>query len=95
MSTALQTPGQLAPHLRALRLAKGWSQATLGQRMGLSQTRIARMEADPLAISTGQLLALLTVLGVQVSLQPVRGDAKHDAKHDLKRDAKASSQADW
>ncbi len=69
MNITLQTPSQLAPQLRALRLAKGWSQAALGQRLGLSQTRIARMEADPLSVSTGQLLTLLSVLGAQVCLQ--------------------------
>jgi HTH-type transcriptional regulator / antitoxin HipB len=85
----LQTPNQLAPHLRALRLERGSSQATLGQRMGLSQARIARMEADPLAISTDQLLALLTVLGVRVCLQTMGTDGAGPV------DKKASSEADW
>jgi HTH-type transcriptional regulator / antitoxin HipB len=69
MNITLQTPAQLAPQLRALRLAQGWSQAALGQRLGLSQARIARMETDPLSVSTGQLLTLLSVLGAQVCLR--------------------------
>jgi hypothetical protein len=36
----------------------------------LSQTRIARIEGDPLAISVEQLLQVLSVLGVRVALDP-------------------------
>jgi hypothetical protein len=56
MSYLLQTPDQLAVHLRALRLAKGWS-------------RIARIERDPLSISVDQMLKVLSILGASMRIE--------------------------
>lgn len=75
MSYPIQTPSQLSSHLRALRLERGFSQAAFGQIMGLSQTRIARIEADPLSVSAGQLLRILSALGMRMTLEPVTGGA--------------------
>ena len=66
----LQTPNQLADHLRSFRKARGLSQAALGNMVGLDQTRIAKIEGDPGRVSLGQLMKLLAVLRVRVSLQP-------------------------
>jgi HTH-type transcriptional regulator/antitoxin HipB len=71
MGYPLQIPSQLSSHLRALRKAKGLSQAALGKRLGLSQARIARIEGDPLSIRVDQLLEVLTALGVRVTLDPL------------------------
>lgn len=71
MDYFLQTASQLSSHLRALRKAKGLSQAELGKRLGLSQARVARIEGDPLAIGVEQLLRVLAALGTQVMLTPV------------------------
>lgn len=71
MGYLLQTPSQLSSHLRALRQAKGLTQAALGKRLGLSQARIARIEGDPLSISVDQLLDVLTALGMRVTLDPL------------------------
>jgi HTH-type transcriptional regulator/antitoxin HipB len=71
MSYFIQTPAQLSVHLRALRQAKGLSQAALGKVLGVGQARIARIEADPTSISVAQLLKLLSPLGVQMSLSPL------------------------
>ena len=68
MGQRLQIPSQLSSHLRALRKAKGWSQAELGRRLGLSQARVARIEGEPLSISVEQLLRVLATLGVGVML---------------------------
>ncbi len=65
----LQTPDQLAVHLRALRLAKGWSQKQLAEKLGLSQSRIARIERDPLSISVDQMLKVLSALGASMRIQ--------------------------
>jgi HTH-type transcriptional regulator/antitoxin HipB len=70
MGYTLQVPSQLSSHLRALRKAKGLSQAELGKRLGLSQARMARIEGDPLSISVEQLLQVFAALGVQLILQP-------------------------
>jgi len=65
----LQTPAQLADHLRSFRKARGLTQAALGELTGLDQTRIAKIERDPQRVSVGQLLKLLAVLRVRVLLE--------------------------
>jgi HTH-type transcriptional regulator/antitoxin HipB len=69
MDYAIQTPLQLSSHLRSLRKARGLSQAELGQALGVGQTRVARIEGSPTAISVEQLLELLSALGVQLVLR--------------------------
>jgi len=69
MDYAIQTPLQLSNHLRALRTARGLSQASLGLALGVGQTRVARIEANPTSISVEQLLAVLSALGVQLVLR--------------------------
>ena len=62
MPTAIRTSGQLGPALRALRMARGWSQTELGRRVGLSQERISSIERQPERITVGQLLTVLMAL---------------------------------
>lgn len=69
MDYLIQTPAQLSAHLRSLRKARGLTQAQLGHQVGLDQTRIAKIERDPRLVSVGQLLRILTLLGVRVALQ--------------------------
>ena len=66
----LQTPAQLASHLRSLRKTRGLTQAALGRLIGLDQTRIAKIERDPRRVSVGLLLQLLAALRVKVLLAP-------------------------
>ena len=51
MDYLIQTPNQLASHLRSLRRAHRLTQAQLGTLVGLDQTRIAKIEKDPRRIS--------------------------------------------
>lgn len=69
MDYVIQTPLQLSSHLRALRKARGLSQAALGEALGVGQTRVARIEGDPTAISVAQLIEVLSLLGVQLVLR--------------------------
>jgi HTH-type transcriptional regulator / antitoxin HipB len=62
-------PGQLRQYLRALRNARGLTQARLGALVGVSQARIAEIEANPGLVSFEQLMKLLAVLGVTLSLR--------------------------
>lgn len=66
----LQTPAQLADHLRSFRKARGLTQAQLGRLVGIDQSRIARIENSPGRVSARTLLQLLTALHVRVFLQP-------------------------
>lgn len=87
----LQIPSQLSSHLRALRVERGLSQAGLGALLGLSQARIARIEADPLSVSTGQLLRVLFALGLRLNLESLT-----DQAHDKAMPAVSSTdQGDW
>ena len=79
MEYVLQTPAQLATHLRALRHAQDLTQAQLGRLVGLNQSRIAKIERDPSLVSMRQVLKILSALGVQVVLQPV-GVSKAQSK---------------
>lgn len=69
MDYPIQSPGQLSSHLRALRKARGLSQAQLGAVLGVGQTRVTRIEHDPTAISVEQFLGILNALGVQMVLR--------------------------
>ena len=58
----IQTPAQLASHLRSLRESRGLTQKALGALVGLDQPRIAKIERDPRLVSVGQLMKLLSAL---------------------------------
>lgn len=60
---------QLTPHLRALRQAKGVTQAQLGDQLGLSQARIADIEKNPGVVGIEQILRILNALGVQLVIR--------------------------
>ena len=67
---ALQLPSQLGPHLRSLRRARKMTQSALAARLGVTQARIAAIEANPAAVSLGQLMTILAALGVDIALRP-------------------------
>jgi len=60
---------QLAPQLRSLRRARRLGQKDLALKLGLSQSRVAAIERNPAAVSTGQLLKILKVLSVDLVLR--------------------------
>ena len=66
----LQLPSQLGPHLRALRRARKMTQSDLAARHGVTQARVATLEANPAAVSVGQLMTILAALGVDIALRP-------------------------
>jgi HTH-type transcriptional regulator/antitoxin HipB len=65
----IQSPAQLSTHLRSLRKARGLTQAQLGERMGLDQTRIAKIERDPSLVSLAQILQICAALGANIELR--------------------------
>jgi HTH-type transcriptional regulator/antitoxin HipB len=66
METQISFAEQLSGHLRALRRARGMTQTQLGRHFGLSQARIADIEADPGVVSTEQILNILQFLGAEL-----------------------------
>ena len=79
MDYPIQSPGQLSAHLRSLRKSRGLNQVQLGAALGVGQTRIARIERDPTAVSVEQFLTLLGALGVQMVLRSNRPASVTDA----------------
>ena len=59
---------QLRQHLRSLRKKQGITQAQLGARIGVSQARIAEIEANPGLVSVDQMLQILSALDTTIFL---------------------------
>ncbi len=68
MNYAISTPSQFRTVLRALRDARGLSQAQLGDRIGVSQRRIATIEASPGRASFDQLSRIIAALGGRLAI---------------------------
>lgn len=64
----IRFPGQLRQHLQALRKKRGLTQADVAALIGVSQARIAEIEANPGVVSFEQLMKLLSAVGVTVIL---------------------------
>lgn len=59
----VDTPQQLRTILRTLRQSRGLTQEQLGQMLGVSQKRIARIEAAPELTSFDQIARMVSALG--------------------------------
>lgn len=70
MSTSypIRFANQMHEHLRSLRRKHGLTQAQLGALAGVSQARIAEIEAKPGLVNFDQMLQLLSLLGASLSL---------------------------
>lgn len=60
---------QLREHLRALRKARGLTQAALGRLLGVGQARIAEIESNPGAVSVDQLMKVVSALRASLVLR--------------------------
>lgn len=77
MDYPVATSGQLRTVLRALRQAQHLSQTQAGLRLGVSQKRLARIEADPGVTSFDQIARLVSALGgrLVIATPPTRRPA--------------------
>ncbi|WAC73164.1 helix-turn-helix domain-containing protein [Roseateles sp. SL47] len=57
---------QIKQYLRSLRKSRGLTQSDLARRLGVGQSRVADIEANPGAVSVDQLLQILAVLNAQL-----------------------------
>ena len=62
----VDTPQQLRAILRALRRSRKLTQAQLGERLGVSQKRVARIEAAPELTSFDQIARMVSAMGAQL-----------------------------
>ncbi|AJG23406.1 helix-turn-helix domain-containing protein [Cupriavidus basilensis] len=72
MKQLLTTPSQLGQVLQSARRAAKLSQTDLAARLDVSQSRISHMELNPGSISADQLLALISILGLELVVQDRR-----------------------
>lgn len=72
MNTMITTKGQLGAVLNKMRRQRGLSQQALGDKIGLSQERISRIERHPEKVTVDQLLTVLMALdaGLLVASRP-------------------------
>ena len=77
-SYPIQLAEQMRQHLKALRKKRALTQAQLGQLIGVSQARIAEIEAAPGLVNFDQLLKILAALNVSLALQEFDGASTPD-----------------
>ena len=69
MNYPIDTPAQARAVLRALRHGRGFSQAQVGQLLGVSQKRVARIESAPDRTSFDQIAKLVAILCGRVVIE--------------------------
>lgn len=62
-STPLHYADQLSTLLRSMRKQRRLTQAQLGALLGVSQARVAELEANPGVVGLAQMMKVLAVLG--------------------------------
>lgn len=80
--TVIAASGQFGPFLRNFRMTKKLSQTELGKKVGLSQERISRIEAEPEKVNLDQLITVLMALDARLSVEaftPLSGHASSSA----------------
>jgi HTH-type transcriptional regulator/antitoxin HipB len=65
---SINNPTQIGATLTGRRKLLKLSQTDVANRLGLSQNRISELEAKPETLTVEQLLALLNVLGLEMTL---------------------------
>lgn len=68
MEQFLSNPTQLGHLLASARKAKRLTQAEVGARVGLSQSRLSVLEADPSSLTVEQLLALTGLYELRIQV---------------------------
>ncbi|HEY4316503.1 MAG TPA: helix-turn-helix domain-containing protein [Herbaspirillum sp.] len=88
----IRLTAQLRQHLKAFRTARNLTQAQLGDIVGVSQARIAEIEANPGLVKFEQLMQLLSALEVTILLgeeaskgQALESDSAEDASQRPKK----------
>ena len=76
MDYSVTTSAQLRAVLRALRQSQRLSQAQAGQRLGVNQKRLARIEAAPGVTSFDQIARLVSALGGRLVVSVAAGTAE-------------------
>lgn len=73
MDYSTDTDLQLRTALRSLRKRQGLNQTQTGRLLGVSQMRIAHIEAAPMRTSFEQISRLIAALGARLVIDPLEG----------------------
>ncbi len=84
----VNTPQQLRTMLRSLRQARGLTQEQLGQMLGVSQKRIARIEAAPEVTAFDQIARMVSAMGGHLLIE-------EPPRHQVAEAAPAKYTATW
>lgn len=99
MHVSVSTPIQLQVVLRAMRTSRGLSQAALGRQVGVSQRRIAAIEAAPGRASVDQVSKIISILGGQLCVVDLTtdttGPTERSVTQKTAKRASRSEKADW
>lgn len=96
MNAPVSTPAQLQAILRAMRTSRSLSQEALGRKIGVSQRRIAAIEAAPGRASFDQVSRIIAILGGQLSVGELTTDTTQPSpKQKMAAKASRSEKANW
>jgi len=97
MRYPVDTPSQLRLLLRALRKARGLSQAQVGAMLGVTQQRLAQIEARPAAATFDTVLRLIALLKGRMYVEdsPDVSERNTSGKKSASRRGSETSTEDW
>ena len=93
MDFPLRFADQLQQHIRALRKARNLTQAQLARKLGVGQSRMADIEANPSVVSVEQLFKILAALDAQLVLRDSSTTMAQDTAPRPRRTAKKGRHA--
>jgi HTH-type transcriptional regulator/antitoxin HipB len=80
MRQLITSPNQVGEILRGRRKARGVAQQVLANKLGISQSRLSTLEADPASLTLDRLLTLLGQLGLELVVQDKKPQAASHAE---------------
>jgi HTH-type transcriptional regulator/antitoxin HipB len=66
----IRLPDQLGPKLRAARLQRGWTQADVATRLGITAQAVSKLESQAGRASFERIHRLCLLLGLELGLGP-------------------------
>ena len=91
--TAEQAAGQLARQITAEREARGWTQATLAGRAGVSKAAVSRIERGEMSPTAVTLLRLAGAFDLTLAGLLLRAESAGGGEHE--RLSRAAQQPEW
>lgn len=77
MNYSIKTLSQLPLILKGFRKARGWTQAAMAEKLGITQQSYAYFEANPATATLDRLFTVLRLLDVEIGLaQDVSAESK-------------------